>query len=115
MPERPSSLNSPRAYVGRIRSRSATDLLLRRLLGEPVVTASSAARLIGRSFPQTNEAIARLVDAGVLQQVNVGRRNRAFEAPDIIEGFADLERQLASPEGDTRVSEPERRVPRRRT
>jgi len=88
-----------RRRVGRIRSRSATDLLLRALLGAPVVTVTSAASLIGRSFPQTNEAITRLGDAGVLEQVTVGRRNRAFEAPDIIEAFTDLERPARQPRG----------------
>jgi hypothetical protein len=48
----------------------------------------------------------------MLRQVNVGRRNRAFEAPEPITAFTALERQLASPEGDTRSSPPERRVPR---
>ncbi len=62
--------------------------------------------MISRSFIQTNEAISRLVEAGILEQVTVGRRNRAFEAPDIIAAFTDLERQLASPEGDTLTSEP---------
>ncbi|NNN12325.1 MAG: Fic family protein [Acidimicrobiaceae bacterium] len=90
-----------RGRVGRIRANSATDLLLRALVGAPVVTTNSAAELIGRSFVQTSEAITRLVEAEVLRQVNVGRRNRAFEAPDIIDAFAALERQLASPEGDT--------------
>jgi Fic family protein len=103
-----------RQRLGRIRSRSAADLLLRRLLGAPVVTVNSAANLIGRSFVQTNEAIARLVNAGILRQVSIGRRNRAFEAPEIIEAFTALERRLASPEGDTRTSEPVRNVPRRR-
>ena len=79
-----------------------------------MVTVKSAANLISRSFVQTNEAIARLVNAGILRQISVGRRNRAFEAPEIIEAFTALERQLASPEGDTRTSEPARRVPRRR-
>jgi hypothetical protein len=79
-----------------------------------VVTVNSAANLIGRSFVQTNEAIARLVNAGILRQVSIGRRNRAFEAPEIIEAFTALERRLASPEGDTRTSEPVRHVPRRR-
>ena len=46
--------------------------------------------------------------------MTIGRRNRAFEAPDLIDAFTDLERQLASPEGDTRHSPPERLVPRRR-
>jgi hypothetical protein len=70
--------------------------------------------LIGRTFKPANEAIQRLVEADVLRQVTVGRRNRAFEAPEVIAAFADLERQLASPEGDTRVSVPTRRVPHRR-
>jgi Fic family protein len=100
-----------RAQVGQIRSGSATDLLLRSLPGAPILSASGAAELTGRSFPQANEAIGRLVSAGVLTQINVGKRNRAFEARDIINAFTDLERQLASPEGDTRNSEPIRPVP----
>jgi Fic family protein len=102
-----------RNRLGRVRAGSATDLLLRSLIGAPVITANSAAEMIGRSFPQTNDAIDRLVNADILRQVNVGRRNRAFEAPEIIEAFTSLERQLASPEGDTRTSRPARPVPRR--
>jgi hypothetical protein len=103
-----------RAQVGQIRSGSAADLLLRALPGVPVLSVSGAAELIGRSYPQANEAIGRLVLAGVLAQISVGKRNRAFEAKDIINAFSDLERQLASPEGDTRNSEPTRPVPPRR-
>jgi hypothetical protein len=79
-----------------------------------VLTVGSAATFIGRSFEQTNQAIGRLTEADILHQITVGRRNRAFEAPDIIAAFTDLERQLASPEGDTRSSKPARPVPRRR-
>ena len=88
-----------RAQLGRVRSGSATDLLLRSLPGAPVLTVNGAAELINRSFPQTNEAIARLTEAGALSQVTVGKRNRAFEAKEIINAFTDLERQLASPGG----------------
>jgi hypothetical protein len=45
--------------------------------------------------------------------VNVGKRNRAFEAPEVIEAFTSPERQLTSPGGDTRTSEAADRVPRR--
>ncbi len=103
-----------RAQVGRIRNGSSTDLLLKSLVGAPVLTVGSAADLIGRSFPQTNEAIERLVSAGVLSQVRVSKRNRVFEASAIINAFTDLERQLASPAGDTRSPEPVRPVPPRR-
>jgi Fic family protein len=103
-----------REKLGRIRANSATDLLLRQLVGAPVITVKSAASLIDRSTVQTNEAVNRLVDSGVLTQINLGRRNRAFEAPDIIDAFTDLERQMASPDGDTRSSRPTRAVPHRR-
>jgi Fic family protein len=103
-----------RGRLVRVRANSATDILLHSLLGVPIVTVSSAAELIGRSFPQTNQAIQRLFDAGILRQVNIGRRNRAFEAPAVLEALTSLERQLASPDGDTRASAPARHVPRPR-
>jgi Fic family protein len=102
-----------RARLGRVRANSATDLLLRALPGTPVITVSSAAAHLGRTFQPVNEAIARMTDADILKQVNVGRRNRAFEAPDAIAAFTALERQLASPAGNTRTSAPSRRVPLR--
>ena len=103
-----------RSDLGRVRRDSAIDLLLSTLPGTPIVTVKGASELIGRTFQATNEAIARLVDAGILKQVNVARRNRAFEAPELIRLFTELERQLASPEGDTRSSAPARPVPYRR-
>jgi DNA-binding transcriptional regulator GbsR (MarR family) len=69
------------------------------LPGTPIVSVKSAMNAIGRSKPQVNAAVARLETAGILQQVTVGRRNRAFEARDVIDAFADLERQLAIPRG----------------
>ncbi|HXX90252.1 MAG TPA: Fic family protein [Acidimicrobiales bacterium] len=101
--------------LGRVRAGSAADRLVNALPGAPVVTVNGAAELIGRTFQATNLGIARLENAGILKQVNVGRRNRAFEAPELVKQFTDLERRLASPVGDTRSSETTRRVPRRTT
>ncbi len=103
-----------RERLGTIRADSGTDRLLRSLPGAPILTVDGAAALIGRTFKPAADAIERLVDAGILWQVTVGRRNRAFEAPEVIAAFTDLERQLASPEADTRTSKPVRTVPRRR-
>ena len=103
-----------RSRLGAVRANSATDLLLHALPGAPILTVRSAADVISRSLRATNEAIARLADARVLTQVTLGRRNRAFEARELIDAFTDLERQLASPGGDTLVAPPSRRVPRRR-
>jgi Fic family protein len=102
-----------RRRLGRVRANSAADLLLRRLPGAPILTVQSAAELIGRSAQATNQAITRLEEAKVLSQTTVGKRNRAFEAPEVIRAFTALERQLASPSGDTRTAPPTRRVPRR--
>ena len=101
-----------RKRLGRVRADSAADLLLRRLPGAPILTVQSAAELIGRSAQATNQAIARLAEAKVLSQTTVGKRNRAFEAPEVIRAFTALERQLASPSGDTRTAPPTP-VPRR--
>jgi hypothetical protein len=104
-----------RDKLGRIRRDSATDLLLHVLPRAPVITVGSAAADLGRTFRPVNDAVERLTEAGILRQISVGRRNRAFEAPDLIDAFTDLERRLASPAGDTRISAPSRRVPLRRT
>jgi Fic family protein len=112
---RASSLQAQwRERLGAVRANSATDLLLRRLAGAPVLTADSAATLLGRTYKSANAAIQRLVEAGILHQFTIGRRNRAYEVPEIIDAFTDLERQLASPTGDTQAAPPGRAVPYRR-
>jgi hypothetical protein len=78
-----------------------------------VLSVDAAASLIGRTFKPANEAVDRLVGAAILRQITVGRRNRAFEAPEVIAAFTALERVLSSPEGDTRMSPPARPVPQR--
>jgi Fic family protein len=103
-----------RERLGRIRAGSATELLIRSLPGAPIITPRGATALIGRSYQATNEAIARLADAGILTPITLGRRNRAFEAAEVIDGFAELERRLSSPAGDTRIEPPSRRVPTRK-
>ena len=99
--------------LGSIRRDSSARLLIESLPASPVLTVSNATELLGRSFQAANQAVGQLMEADVLVQITVGRRNRAFEAPELIDAFTALERQLASPEGDTRVSGPARYVPRR--
>jgi hypothetical protein len=101
-----------RARLGQVRRDSTLDLLLRALPGVPVFTVRTVEQVLGRSFEASNQAIGRLVEAGIAKQVKIGRRNRAFEAPELIEAFVGLERQLGSPDGNTRISPPSRPVPR---
>jgi Fic family protein len=103
-----------REAVGKVRSDSAVLRLIEALPGAPLLTVQSAAALIDRSVQATNEAIAHLQATGVLKQTTIGKRNRGFEATDLIDAFTALERQLASPDADTRVSPPARSMPARR-
>ncbi len=103
-----------RESLGRVRANSATDLLLRRLPGTPIITVESASLLIGRSKARTTDAVNALAEAGVLTQRNVGRqRYRVFEAGAVLDLFTGLERSLASPTGNTLNDAPVRRVPSR--
>ena len=56
--------------AGRPRRDSAARRLIEALPAAPVLTASTAAQLIDRSFQAAGQAIDRLVSAGVLAQVN---------------------------------------------
>lgn len=103
-----------RARLGTVRRGSTVDALIDVLPGTPILTVSGAARLLGRSFRAANRGIGELVAAGILRQVNVSRRNRAFEATEVIAAFTDLERRLGSPQGDTLAGPPVRPVPARR-
>ena len=69
------------------RRDSAMHQIIGALTSAPVLTVTTAAELTGLSFQAANQAIDHLAAAGVLVPVNVGRRNRAFEAP---EGFLAL-------------------------
>lgn len=103
-----------RQTLGRVRANSSTALLLDVLPGVPLVSVQSASELIGRSKARTTDAMNALAGAGILRQRNVGRqRYRVFEATEVLDLFAGLERALASPSGDTRSARPVREVPAR--
>ena len=103
-----------RESIGGVRANSSTDLLIGILPGAPVITVESASQLINRSKARTTDAVNALVEGGVLKQRNVGRkRNRIFEASNVLDLFTALERALASPKGDTLFSAPNRPAPNR--
>lgn len=102
-----------RELAGRVRRESAADLLLSAIPALPVFTVKTAADVIKRSEVAVGQAVTRLLDAGVIRQVKVGRRNRAFEAVGLFEAFTGFERTLASPDSDTRRTPPARPVPAR--
>lgn len=100
--------------LGSARAHASARLLLMHLPGMPILGVDDAAKMLGRGFWAANQAIARLVDAGILAPTSASRRGRRFEARDVLDAFTALERQLASPDRDTRLSAPVRAVPARR-
>lgn len=102
-----------RVGLGPVRAGSAAAALLVELPRLPVFTINTASRAMGRSWDAVNQAVARLEEAGVVRQVTLGRRNRAYEAVGVFEAMTSYERILASPTGDTAVAGPVRAVPAR--
>lgn len=102
-----------REAVGAVRANSTADLLLRALPSAPVITVSTAAKLVDRSVQAANLAVEQLEKAGVLVRINSVRWGRAFEARGLLDALTSFERSLASPTGDTRTALPIRRVPKR--
>lgn len=95
------------------RSHSAARALIVRLPETPLITVQSAAAMLERSIPAANQAVSKLVDAGILWPTSDRGRNRVFEAREVIDAFAVLESRLASPRGDTQIAPPARRAPGR--
>ena len=57
----------------------------------PIITGPVAAAATGRSKPQIYQAIFQLEEAGVLQSLSQGRRNRSWEAVGLLDLVAGLE------------------------
>jgi Fic family protein len=102
-----------RMRIAGTRSHSAARLIVERLPETPVITVAGLAERIGRTFQATNSAIPTLVQAGILVPTKKSGNTRTYEAKEIIEAFTLLERRLASPDGNTRISKPTRVVPAR--
>ena len=93
----------------RPRANSAADRLLDALPSSPVISIESGARLTGRSREAVRQAVATLVDVGVLYQSAKNRKSNIFAARDILDAFTAYERSLAVPGGDTAVEKNVRR------
>ena len=102
-----------RTLLTNVRKNSSLEMLLERLPEMPVLTVAGASRILKRSLPAANEAVNELVEAGILTAVKQGKRNRVFEARDLVDAFTKFERSLATPGGDTRNARPARPVPSR--
>jgi Fic family protein len=105
------ALHSPQGRLPR--ANSAVDKLLRAMPALPVFSVDTAAAYLNQERDSVEQAVARMLNAGVIKQSSLGRRNRTFEAIGLLDQFTRLERQLASVSADTETDQPSRRVPQR--
>ena len=85
-----------RDRLGKVRKNSTLDLLLGKLIGIPVFTINSAARITDRSYQSVNLAVEGLVEEGIVKPLRTAKRNRAFEVTDALDALRAFERRLAS-------------------
>ncbi len=84
------------ARLSHVRRDSNAFAILNLLPETPILNARTVEQALHVHFSTANAAIETLVAAGILTNIKVGRRNRAFEARELIDAFADLERQLTT-------------------
>jgi Fic family protein len=75
----------------KLRSDSASWLIIDGLPAHPIISVPVAAEAIGRSRPVVGQAVDVLVDAGVLIPLTSGSRNRQWEAAGLLELAAEFE------------------------
>jgi Fic family protein len=85
---------------GNPRKGSGPRQLIELLPSRPIVNVRTAAELLGGSEERARQAIARLARAGVLSQINAGRRNRAWECVGLFDLLDRFEHELG-PTGRT--------------
>jgi Fic family protein len=83
----------------RPRRDSATLRLIGELPGQPILDVRTVASLLVTSEESARRAVVALERAGVLTQITMGRRNRAWEARELFDALNAFERDLATPSG----------------
>jgi Fic family protein len=84
---------------GAPRTDSAAMKLIQQLPAHPIVDVKTVERLCRCSNQAARLAVLQLEKAHVLSRVNVGKRNRAWEAGALFQLLNDFERDLATPTG----------------
>jgi Fic family protein len=102
-----------RGVRDRPRADSTVVKLLDALPEAPLVTARSAERLLGVSFPAARNALEELAEAKILSRKQVEQNTTGYLARDVFDLLVFAERRLASTRWDTRDSPPGRPVPAR--
>ncbi|HYU86108.1 MAG TPA: Fic family protein, partial [Kribbellaceae bacterium] len=93
------------------RSDSATARILAILPEVPVMTARTAERVLGVTYPAARTALEELAGSGVLRRKSVERGTTGYVAKEVLDLISYAERRLGSTSFDNRSSAPVRSVP----
>lgn len=80
------------------RQGSTARRLIEGLSGHPLLSVASAAELLGVSEEASRLALNQLSSSGVVRQVTVGRRNRAWAADEIFDLLDEFDFGMATPD-----------------
>lgn len=92
--------------AGSPRSGSTARRLIQGLAGHPLLSVSSAAGLLNVSEEAARVALNQLETHGVLKQVTIGRRNRAWAAEEVFDLLDEFDFKIAKVEGDSSSARP---------
>jgi Fic family protein len=84
--------------AGNPRRNSTARRLIEMLPGQPILRVSHVTEMLGVGTSAAHRAVNDLQATGVLKQVTVGQRNRAWEAVGLLELIDMFERRLATPQ-----------------
>lgn len=87
-----------RERAGRPRRGSGAAKLIDVLPAYPIVNAATVARALESSDRVARLAIPPLVAAGILDQISIGRRNRAWAAKELFQAINVFEWEIATPD-----------------
>lgn len=86
------------SQAGNPRRGSTARRLIEALPAQPIMRIGHVTALTSAKSSAAHDAVSQLQAAGVLKQISVGRRNRAFEAMGLLDLVDKFERHLATPE-----------------
>jgi len=92
-----------RNSVGRVRTGSATDKLLKILIQSPVVSPDGLIGRVSDHSTSVYNAIERLQTAGILKRLSEKKRDQIWGAVDVLQELDDLDARIADRSANSRA------------
>ena len=86
--------------AGQPRAKAAARKLIERLVQHPILTVESAQEIAGVSDEAARLALKRLAEAGVVKQITLGKRNRAWAAEEVFDLLDEFDMSMGSLDGE---------------